>query len=75
MTVNLKLTEQLEASSQKKKKKKFTASVPWLHSQDFTVLKSKGYQPYFRASLLKYYSGNKTHTCNKGKADRIPAAC
>jgi len=36
--------------------------------------KTKGYQPYFRGSLLQYYSDNKTHTCVKGKADRIPTA-
>ena len=41
---------------------------------DFQILKGKGYQPYFRGSLLKYYSGNKNHTCAKGKADRILAA-
>ena len=41
---------------------------------DFKILKGKGYQPYFRGSLLKYYSGNKNHTCAKGKADRILAA-
>ncbi len=41
---------------------------------DFQGLKDKGYQPYFRGSLLKYYTGNKSHTCDKGKAGRIPAA-
>ncbi len=41
---------------------------------DFQGLKDKGYQPYFRRSLLKYYTGGKTHTCDKGKAGRIPAA-
>ncbi len=41
---------------------------------DFQSLKDKGYQPYFRGSLLKYYTGNKSHTCDKGKAGRIPAA-
>ena len=35
--------------------------------------RGKGHQPYFRASLLKYYSGNKIHSCDKEKADRIPA--
>jgi len=43
-------------------------------SLDFQSLKTKGYQPYFRGSLLQYYSDNKNHTCVKGKADRIPAA-
>ncbi len=43
-------------------------------SLDFQSLKTKGYQPYFRGSLLQYYSDNKTHTCVKGKADRIPTA-
>ncbi len=43
-------------------------------SLDFQSLKTKGYQPYFRSSLLQYYSDNKNHTCVKGKADRIPAA-
>ena len=43
-------------------------------SQDFQSLKTKGYQPYFRGSLLQYYSDNTNHTCGKGKADTIPAA-
>ena len=43
-------------------------------SLDFQSLKTKGYQPYFRGSILQYYSDNKNHTCVKGKADRIPAA-
>ncbi len=43
-------------------------------SLDFQSLKTKGYQPYFRGSLLQYYSDNKKHTCGKGKADTIPAA-
>jgi len=29
-------------------------------SLDFQSLKTKGYQPYFRGSLLQYYSDNKT---------------
>jgi len=41
---------------------------------DFQGLKGRGYQTYFQGSLLKYYSGHKTHTCGNGKADRIPAA-
>jgi len=43
-------------------------------SLDFQGLKSKENQPYFRGSLRKYYSDNRTHTCGKGKADRISAA-
>ena len=43
-------------------------------SLDFQSLKTKGYQPYFRGSLLQYYNDNKNHTCGKGKADTIPAA-
>ncbi|DBA87448.1 TPA: hypothetical protein ACH3X1_004487 [Trebouxia sp. C0004] len=35
-------------------------------SLDFRSLKTKGYQPYFRGSLLEYHSENKTHTCGKG---------
>ena len=43
-------------------------------SLDFQSL--KGYQPYFRGSILQYYSDNKNHMCGKGKADAIPAtAC
>ncbi|DBA90840.1 TPA: hypothetical protein ACH3X1_004039 [Trebouxia sp. C0004] len=40
-------------------------------SLEFQSLKSKGYQPYFRGLLLHYHSENKTHTCGKGKADRV----
>ena len=40
-------------------------------SLDFQDLKIKGYQPYFRDSLLQYYSNNKVHTCAKGKADKV----
>ena len=40
-------------------------------SLDFQDLKIKGYQPYFRGSLLQYYSNNKVHTCAKGKADKV----
>ena len=42
-------------------------------SLDFQSLKTKGYQPYFRGSVLQYYSDNKNHMCGKGKADAIPA--
>jgi len=40
-------------------------------SLDFQALKTKGYQPYFRGSLLRYYSNNRAHTCAKGKADKV----
>ncbi len=38
---------------------------------DFQVLKIKGYQPYFRGSLMQYYSNNRVYTCAKGKADKV----
>ena len=40
-------------------------------SLDFEALKTKGYQPYFRGSLLQYYSNNRVHTCAKGKAGKV----
>ncbi len=40
-------------------------------SLDFQDLKTKGYQPYFRGSLLQYYSNNRVHTCAKGKANKV----
>ena len=43
-------------------------------SLDFQRLKTKGYHPYFRGSLLQYYSDNRNHTCGKGKANTIQAA-
>jgi len=44
-------------------------------SVDFQSLKTKGYQPYFRGSLLQYYSDNrKPHMC-EGKSRQNPSSC
>ena len=39
-------------------------------SQDFQSLKTKGYQPYFRGSLLQYYSDNKNTLVGREKQTR-----
>ena len=41
-------------------------------SADFSTLKSKGHKPFYRGSSLKFRHAEKTHTCKRDKANRVP---
>lgn len=45
------------------------------YDADFNTLKSKGYSPFFRGSLLHYFHADKMHTCRQGMAHSISQAC
>ena len=39
---------------------------------DFQALKTKGYKPFYRGSVLKYRIADKTHNCSMGQALKAP---
>ena len=41
-------------------------------SEDFNTLKSNGHQPFYRGSSLKFRHADKTRTCKRDGANRVP---